>query len=171
MNIGYNEMDVYRDIWRVRLATGNPSPLYNDSVNHARTLITELLRFAKREVWIYCSNLGEDVWGQDDVYESLGQAIANGVRINVLVQNQPGKDNKALARLDAANIIVRITSSEFKPNFIVVDGKAFRFEEDPSIRKGVACANDQQMADALISKFNALCGTSTPVNPKTTAAA
>lgn len=164
-------MDVYRGLWRVRLATGNPSPLYNDSVNHARTLITELLRFAKREVWIYCSNLGKDVWEQTDVYEALGQAIANGVKINVLVQKQPDEGNKALARLDAANIIVRITSSDFKPNFIVADGKAFRFEEDPSVRKGVACANDQQMADALISKFHALREASTPVNSKTTAIA
>ena len=166
MVLDYNNMDVYRDLWRVRLATGSAGLLHNSSVEHACALIAGLLNFACKEVWIYCLHLGADVWEKDDVMDALKQAIAKGVRINVVVQHRHSDGNRALACLYAANVVVRQTGVAFKPNFVVVDGKAFRFEEDPEKRQGVACANDPQTATALIEAFNSLRENSTVVEVK-----
>lgn len=160
----YTAMDAYRDIFRWRLRTGNANLMFNDSPTHATVLIAELLQCAQNDVWIFCRELGEDVWCTESVLAALDVAILNKVSFHVLVQKAPSETNRALVKLTNAKIEVKMSRCNSKANFVVADGRAYRFEEDSSVRKGFACANDATNATKLVEAFNNLSKNAIPLN-------
>lgn len=152
----FSDLNFYRRVFREMLRIGNPSRIGNDSPAFARILISELLRFSKEEVWIYCDGLKDDVWGNPVVVQELDDAIARGVKFNVIVQKELAKDSVAAVRFGRANVTLYKSTRVLDQNFMVVDGKAYRFETNTNDRKGYASAYSPENALKLIQVFNSL---------------
>ncbi len=153
-------LGIYREMFRFMLSAGLDRFIHNDSKDHACVLIEELFRFAKESVFVFCHNLGRDVWDNPAILSALGEVLdRKKVKVQVLLQDTPegGVDNRAFALLHAHSIDVRKThNTEVKANFIVVDHKAYRFEKNDQGRKGYACSNNPDNAGKLIDAFNIL---------------
>ena len=151
------ELQMYRNTFRLMLAMNSNRVLQNDSISHAVVLIEELIRHAQKEVYVYCTRLADGVWGTSAILSGVREAVGRGVVFHVLTRLEP--DEHSLAKREFENLgicIDRGNNEEVKENFIVVDGKAFRFESDPDGRKGVACANSPINAQLLINMFHRL---------------
>ena len=105
-----------------------------------------------------------------NVHFALREALARGVNFSVLLQIDPegGTDNRALAILKSHNVVVKKTNDDtVQKNFVVVDGRAYRLEEDVKARSGCACANDPTEAEKLKSEFEAVrLGETEPGSPR-----
>jgi len=152
----FSDLNFYRNVFREMLRIGNPTRIGNDSPSYARILISELLQFSKDEVWIYCDSLKNDVWGSPVVTQELDNAIARGVKFNVIAQK--GVDNNSIAadRFKRANVAIHKSTKELDQNFMVVDSKAYRLETNTNDRKGYASAYSPENASKLIQAFNNL---------------
>jgi hypothetical protein len=158
---------LYRDMFRFMLKSGSTKRLCNDSKNHARILIDELLRSAKRNVLIFCRHLGHDVWDDANVLFALREALARGLKFSVLLQSDPegGNNNRAFAVLKSYNVDVKKTNdATTRKNFIVVDGKSYRLEDNVEERSGCACANDPAEAERLKAEFDTMAQTAIAVS-------
>lgn len=166
-NTNFTIHGLYRDMFRLMLKSGSTKRICNDSKDHARILIGELLRSAKSNVLIFCRHLGNDVWDDANVLFALREALARGVNFSVLLQIDPegGTDNRALAILKSHNVVVKKTNDDtVQKNFVVVDGRAYRLEEDVKARSGCACANDPTEAEKLKSEFEAMSETAVAIS-------
>ena len=165
-NTNFTIPGLYRDMFRFMLKSGSTKRMCNDSKDHARILIEELLRSAKSDVLIFCRHLGNDVWDDANVLFALREALARGVKFSVLLQVDPdgGNDNRALAILKSHSIVVKKTNDDsVQNNFVVVDGKSYRLEEDVNARSGCACANDPTEAERLKTEFEAMARTAVTI--------
>ena len=166
-NTNFTIPGLYRDMFRFMLKSGSTKRMCNDSKDHARILIEELLRSAKSNVLIFCRHLGNDVWDDAKVLFALREALARGVKFSVLLQIDPegGNDNRAFAILKSCNVVVKKTNDDtVQKNFVVVDGKSYRLEEDVTARSGCACANNPAEAEKLKSEFEAMAETSVVIS-------
>lgn len=152
----YSALTCYRNVFREMLRIRNPTRVENDSPDYARILISELLRSAQSEVWIYCDGLKPDVWDDSDVMRELDAAINRRVRFHVIVQDTPSADGTAAQRLRAANVPLQGTRQKIGQNFMVVDSRAYRFETDTAQRRGYASAYSPNNAAQLVQAFNDL---------------
>ena len=99
LDINKMEIDplgLYREAFRIALATKSKCRFSNATVSHAIVLIEELLNSAKSTFDIYCRSLGADVWCTKPVLSALTRAFDRGVRFRVVVQEKPTKGNAAL---------------------------------------------------------------------------
>ena len=166
-NTNFTLPGLYRDLFRFMLKSGSTKRMCNDSKDHARILIDELLRSAKSDVLIFCRHLGHDVWDDANVLFALRDALARGVKFSVLLQIDPenGNCNRAFAILKSHNVDVKKTNDEtVQKNFIVVDGKAYRLETNVEERRGCACANDSSEAEKLMAEFDTMARTAVAVS-------
>jgi len=162
MNNESPELVMYRSVFRLMLKADGERILQNDSKSHAIVLIEELIRHATKEVYIYCTRLDDTVWGVPSVLDSIDEAFNRKVTFHVLTREVVPDETLALksfkqhdckigqAHLENGNVIVE--------NFLVVDGKSFRFESAPQERKGFVCVNNPEVAMTLINIFNKLAG-------------
>ncbi len=154
-------MDSYRK--RVRNAVDNDLDMTfpNESMKHARIIVEEFVRAAKKSVDIFCGRFSKDVYGDDPVIMGIFEdAIRNRkVRIRVL-HCSPTVDSRDLARLiennGEGNGVRYVVDPEIGNccHFLVVDSKRYRIEGDVEKRAAVACANDVQMGMRLSNLFN-----------------
>lgn len=158
------ELDLYRLLFRYFLANGIQKRVSNSSPSHAIVLISELIRAAKYSVDVFCRCLSDAVWGQKEVLDEIMTAgQERHVKFRVITQEQIGM-NKARKVLNLVDSELRcFENREFTANFMVVDGKSFRFEQDCSNRQGFAYAKNDEMAKDLSEAFEVLFAKAGPL--------
>ena len=157
-----NKMEIdplalYREAFKIALATKSDCRFSNATVSHAIILIEELLNAAKVTFDIYCKSLGADVWCTEPVLSALIRAFDRGVRFRVVVQNDPEEGNAAFKFFRERQIIVcKDNDSGVGSNFVIADGESFRCEIDNSRREGCAYAVNREYSDILNEMFESL---------------
>ncbi len=164
-------LNLYREVFKRMLSVGDTRLIHNDSKNHACVLIAELLKSAEHTILIYCNRLGSDVWGKKEVLESLEYALEHNRSLDVLLQTEPEDPahNAAYQLLLKHQVVVlKVSSAAVAENFIVIDERAYRLEQDTGCRSGFACANDPTNARILINAFYDLKSSAVAISPKKT---
>ena len=154
---------VYKLVFRFMLKTNSRGRIANDSDCHAIILISELINSARNRVDVYCKRLSDDVWGSDTVISAIKAALLRGVIFHVAVQVSKDQCKDSRAFRIFAEKCVRVINLDcdaengreipVKANFVLVDGKSFRFEPDPDKHKGFAYACNEEMAKQLQTAF------------------
>ena len=162
-----NKMEVdplgmYREAFKIALATKSDCRFSNATVSHAIILIEELLNAAKATFDIYCMSLGADVWCTKPILAALTRAFDRGVRFRVVVQKCPGEGNAAFKFFKDRQIAVyEDNGSGVTSNFVIADGESFRCEIDNKRREGCAYAVNREYTDILNDMFESLYERST----------
>ena len=159
-----SELDVYRLLFRYFLENGIQKRVSNCSSSHAIVLISELIRAAQSTVDVFCRCLSDAVWGQDEVLsEILKAGQERHVRFRVITQEKIGM-NKARKTFSLVDSELRcLDDKSIAANFMIVDGKSFRFEQDCSNREGFAYARNDELAKDLNNAFQVLFNKATIV--------
>ena len=157
MNTNDGVLKLFQEIIHQMFSTEDTRLIQNDSKNCACIVIAELLKSATQEALIFCNCLDLDVWCDRKVLEGLRCAISNCIKIDVLLRNEPEALERNLAYkllCESPGGVVNITSSKtIIEDFIVVDNKAYHFEQDNRTHKGFSCANDSENALVLAHAF------------------
>lgn len=158
------ELDLYRLLFRYFLEHDIPKRVSNNSTSHAIVLIGELIRSARTSVDVFCRCLSDEVWGQDDVIAEIRKAgRERHVRFRVVTQEKEIK-SKARKELRLVDSEIRYYENDnIKANFMIVDGKSFRFENDCSNRKGFAYARNDKIVVELSKAFAEIFNKAQPV--------
>lgn len=168
-------MNNYRELVE-RLAKSNSSEkIPNATIDHAAVLIENLFAHAHEKVRILSGQLNKNVYGASGVFEKAraflrGEHEASkegGRRFEILLE-APSSDigENPLVRLcreetEFSNICeVKYISDpkdkEINCHFILVDGKAWRFEPDKETPAAIACFNDPEIGKQLDEMFDVL---------------
>lgn len=150
-----NTLARYRDLFRSMIEQNSPTPISNESRLHAAIIIQELVRSAKETVFIQCSNLAPDVYGNSETIREIREAISRGVKFKVAVRGK-SPQAKALYEIlaDSSSSCIQLGTQVFTKDFCVVDGKRARVETDAVIGKAVASAYDEELGSLLNAIFN-----------------
>lgn len=141
----------------------SPLVISNKDRDHAAVIVSALFKTATGEVCLFCHNLSQDFYSRGDVVATAVDAVARGVSVRILTQEEPEAIGfvtqlfKAAAGANSVQLRVckpEADSCRLPYNFAVVDGKAFRIEVDRSDAKALACANDTKLAGQMLHQFN-----------------
>lgn len=149
-----NALSRYRELFRSMIEQNDPTPISNESRLHAAIIIQELVRSAKESVYIQCSRLAPDVYGNPDTLKEIKNAINRGVKFKVAVRNQipeTGELYKMLSFIDKS--FISLGQQVYEKDFCIVDGKRFRLETDAVLGKAVVCAYDVELGHKLNKLF------------------
>ena len=146
---------LYRMMVRCVLRENRCDRISNDSDEHAKVLIEELIDSASSSVDVYCHALSADVWMSSGVLRAIKSAKSRGVVFRIVTQECP--NDLVVSRFGGLGISVVINMKvKLDSNFLIVDKKAFRVEEDFRVRAGFAYANKPEFATILNNAFYAI---------------
>jgi len=145
--------------------------LPNSTLSHARYLIYNLIKRANNYVKIFSGRLDKNLYGDGDIQEVMREAINNNVKIDIIVEQNPETNlNTIDSRIRVSKINDATLSSKIPGHFLIVDGKAFRFEkEHGKILShdevgGVVNFNCPPVASSMEILFNHLGKSSNPIS-------
>ena len=132
--------------------------IYNSSQRHAAVLIEQLFLSAQQTVRIVCRSLREGSYGTPDVLREARAFLDRGGEIHVIVaQPESGETNSFLVAMQGrqnVNVLVAPHVLEVvRFDFMVADGRAYRFEADATKCVARANFNDTEMAASLDESF------------------
>lgn len=164
------ELKNYRDGVEKLFELDSEKIISNSMPEHAAILFEAFFKHAKKQVLIVCRHLHADVFGKDFVIDAAKRALARGVSLWIVTQEEDfqAKDFVAAIRTVKSNGNVRLEHAPTEKgrslpfNFAVMDDKAFRFESDREICKAEASMNCPEIAKRLIQIFQEL--TPSPVS-------
>lgn len=146
-------LDLYRLMIRSVLASNGDQRIGNESAEHAKVLIEELIRQATGSVDVVCHSLSDDVWGAQSVRDVITSVVRkHSVRFRVVTQLPPSPS--AVRFFHSVGATIRCFAKEgWRANFLIVDGRYFRMEPDFAVRCGFAYVNRPAWAAELASAF------------------
>jgi hypothetical protein len=135
--------------------------IQNSFPEHAAVLYEQFFKHARSQIRIFCRNLSARVFAFDFVVEAAGKALKDGVRFEILLQDDRPEDSPfvKLIKGHPSVFIATVnsaTAKESKINFSVMDNQAFRFEDDRERVTAVANMAEPTTAGVLIRKFEEL---------------
>lgn len=145
----------------------------NRDRDHAAVIVSTLFTRAKKSVILFCKNLDGDFYNRRPIRCAIVEAVKNGVNVEILVQEVP-EANELLADLDSLSTRTNLRIGKCKPgisgaeteiNFAVMDGKAFRLENDRNLHTALACAKNSELAEKLIQLFRVFCNDAQTIEP------
>ncbi len=134
----------------------------NDSEDHAAAVFEVFLRLAKNRVKILCRNLKASVYSKPELVAALQQALARGVKIDIISEEKPEKSAfleflKASIPLNSTTVKT-FNEKKLKVNFAVMDDIAFRWEDNNDHVKAVGNMYCKEFALKLSAYFNDISG-------------
>jgi hypothetical protein len=156
--------DDYRTHVADLFSTNSEMLVSNSEPAHASVLLEMLLKHSKKSVSIFCRNLRSEIYDAEGVVAELIIAALNRkVPIHVVTQETP-EDGHFLAVLSFlstrgdCDIRLKVCdvdspAAQAESNFVVVDGKSYRFEKDREHVNALACANGPVLAVKMETKF------------------
>ena len=156
-----DEISIYREGVVKLFELGVNSDIQNSFPEHAAVLYEQFFMNARSQVRIFCKNLSARVFGLDFVVQAADKALKNGVRIEILIQDERPEESPFLALVEACpSAVIATVNSETakaaKVNFSVMDNRAFRFENDRDRVTAVANMCEPVIAGSLVRKFEEL---------------
>ena len=161
-----DELDVYRENV-ARLADLNSTEVFsNGKAEHAAIIFETFFQRANRRVIFFCQNLSRDVFARPGLRIQMQEALRKNIAVDFLIQSPPESEDLegAIQNWQADGLPVNLivaknpTVQNLSSNFAVMDGKAYRFEENRGEKKAVACMNGVASAKGLVSLFGILKG-------------
>lgn len=143
----------YRSLFKEMIEKDYPDVLNNRSRDHAMVIIQELISSAEESVYILCSRLSRDIYGDSKTMRSIEQALSKGVEFHVYIRT-PYPESEECYRLLMTYQATVQTGYQTNPNindFCVVDKKRYRKEVNQTQREAIVCANDKSGSEKLIS--------------------
>lgn len=148
------DLEDYRSNVGQMFAQNSPVIITNRDRAHASILVETLVSVAQERILILCQNLCEKVYDSEAIVDEFKKALKRNVAIHILIQEKP----KAQL-LVILNDIFKAVGGTFNfriceegsdcinlPfNFMVVDGKSFRFEDDREACTASASANQPML--------------------------
>jgi len=157
-------LDDYRTHVERMFDENSDAVVSNSSTAHAQVVIETLISRAKDTLQFFCECLKSEIYDETVIVQKLSEALKKGVKVQVLCQNSPVAKslNRLISRKSQNNQFELRVCDPGSPgqsapiNFIVMDGKAFRFEGDRNKHTAVACANNSELASTMTAKFKEL---------------
>ncbi len=147
------EKNAYRYMIKLLIEIGSQTRIDNDGPDHARIILEEMFRAAKRTAYVFCGCVSAAVWGGEDMAKIVTEAIDRGVDVKFIVQRPDDLELRAQAVYDVVGNAGRILHSEafanLKPHFSVFDEKMYRIEKSDANKTARACANDTDTSKRL----------------------
>ena len=133
--------------------------LSNGAPEHAAALFECFFVTATQRVTIFCQNLNPLVFGRFEVIAAAIGAVSRSVKLDIVCQMEPDLPSQfrdAISKVAPGAIRVMPNLSAFKENFAVMDGCAFRYEDDSSKVNAVASMNRPEICARLLTVFGHL---------------
>lgn len=147
------EFEKYHSAVKQLFDEDSSQEFFNNSREHAIIVIEEILRHAKENINIFCTKLNPDVWANENVVDAFLNAIVHDVKIHICTQeNMEESTIKKFVKLFGIESKENV-GKDIKCNFMVADGKMFRYEQDGSARCALVCANNRDRANQINSFF------------------
>lgn len=157
----------YRQQVEALAREGSSTVFRNGAASHASVIFETFFRHAEKSVHIFANKLSSAVFGHDWMVKCASEAVDRGVGISVITQDTPESNpfTDWLANNKSHPGIAFKTHARQNPevggrlqcNFAVMDGRAYRFEEDAARHEAVACMHDDTgIAEKLELMFRRL---------------
>jgi hypothetical protein len=166
------ELNSYRKLVEQMFDEDSETLISNSSTAHAAILVETLISRAQSSLRFFCKNLDEAFYDKLTMIAILADAAQRKVRLQFLTQEAPQAKKlvEFLSRVAGAyklDVVFRICApasedSKAPFNFIVMDDKAFRFEDGPSDHVASASANSPDVAKKLTARFSRMWEESIP---------
>ena len=131
----------------------------NSCVEHAIAILIEIFRHATKEVKIFSKELNPDAWLNSSLQDEIIAASSRNVDIKIAIQSVSIADSNIERFFQTLSITVKtLCAPNVDFNFVVADGRMFRFESDANKYHAVAGANNPQIAKELKEAFNVFFG-------------
>lgn len=162
-----SELDTYRERVQTAKVTRSPDIIFNSTTSHAAILIEEMFHDAQFDVGMLCRSLNPAIYERADVMNAIqGFLERPGSHLTVMTQTQISAGHKLVDEIFGSDrYSARVTFkgpnelSSIPPfNFIVSDGRAYRFERDPESHTAVASFNGRNLAAKLAELVDDLVG-------------
>lgn len=165
-------IDSYRKHVEQLFDSGSPDLVMNGSAAHAQILIETLITRAKEKIVFFCECLKEEIYDKEVIIQKLLEAGKRGVEVKILAQKEPETN---LLRKKVVEFFPSNSPFEFRTclpdsvgrnapmNFIVMDEKAFRFEQELDTHKAFASANNCELAKQMLSRFDGFWRVAVPM--------
>lgn len=134
---------------------------------NARILTDVMIGRAEKEILILSQKLDPVLFDRREIFSALAAASLKGVEIRILTQEVP-TDPHFLPDLERyrkspTSILHKPASPGSKAaeaiiNFIVVDGKSFRFQKDLADFNGYVSSNQPDLGKRMVELFHQLWG-------------
>lgn len=155
------EIGIYRDAVISLIEMDSDKVILNGKPEHAAVLYECFFKHAKDEILIFCETLSNEVFGRNEVVQEARAALERNVSISIISKKdpEPGDFNKFILESTGNTFLQYKTRTELcaiKSDFAVVDKKRYRFEEDSSQTRAIACMNSPAFANKLADVFHSL---------------
>ena len=129
--------------------------LSNGAPEHAAALFECFFVTATQRVTIFCQNLNPLVFGRFEVIAAAIGAVSRSVKLDIVCQMEPDLPSQFRDAISKGAEIL-VMGIAFKENFAVMDGCAFRYEDDSSKVNAVASMNRPEICARLLTVFGHL---------------
>ena len=156
--------ETYSQIVKDLMESKSSEVISNSEPSHAQALFETFFEYAKKEVLIFCHRLDKRVFGIQSLADMAKDAVENrNISLHIIVQSEPDEssflkfvneksEESTRVSISTCHSIPNVSSQDV--NFAVMDGHAYRFEEDRTKIKAIASMNQPETAGALTRVFN-----------------
>lgn len=142
----------YKELLCKMISENNPGIIDNESRQHAVIVIQEFIRSAKKSIYIQCTHLSDDIYGNTETQKLIREALNRGVDIKILVRDKSPVCASFANEINAAcNNTIFYPKECHKLDFCVVDGTRFRLEKDTDKGTAFVGTYNSEIAEALES--------------------
>lgn len=153
------EAILYREKVFALMKSKSSALVSNGAPEHAAALFECFFMNATRSVTIFCRNLSPAVFGRPEVIAAAVGAVSRDVKLDIVCQEEPvspSKFRETVSKTSPNSIRVFPNLEDFKENFAIMDGCAFRYEDDSSKVNAVASMNRPDLCARLLTIFGHL---------------
>lgn len=145
-------LENYRELLCKMINEDNPGIIDNKSRQHAIIVIQEFIRSANEKIFIQCTHLSEDIYGNQTTQNLIRDAINRGVNVRILVRDKSPVCASFANEINAASRDTIIYPKAcHQLDFCVIDGKRFRLEKDTNKGTAFVGTNNTEIAQSLES--------------------
>ncbi len=160
-------LSIYRSVFVRLIEADSESIIENNSPEHAKVILQELVRCAVKSVFILCTHFSKAVYGDADLQTAILDAIDRGVSVSIAVRDKNPQEAEFFRKLrkmesEKCRLFEGLLENESHPvfpsDFCIVDGKRFRLERDQDKGTAFVCANNTEVVERLEVWFNLSVG-------------
>ncbi|OIR25130.1 phospholipase D-like domain-containing protein [Bathymodiolus thermophilus thioautotrophic gill symbiont] len=144
-----DSLKLYKETVELSDSLQDSEPFKNKNEDHAKILLSQIIKKAKVSVNIISSTLS--LYDDTEIIDSLRSAIDNGAKIKILLDGEKDKinlHNKFLTLCkESESCEVRITPNKLKAHITTRDGLAHRYCNDFTQHKAIANFNDPHLVE------------------------
>lgn len=144
-------LQVYRSTFVRMLKTRNSGILSNSSREHAKVILQELFRFARKRILLQCSKFAKDIYCDKETQDLIKGALRRGVNVHIFIREAKADSNDFASELNSlVPGTVKVGETLSRTDFCAADD-AYRIEMDETRGKALVCANAPHITQKLFA--------------------